>query len=39
MIAIAAVGIILLAVVLAILQVAGVDVDSWLRDQFGVSSG
>lgn len=39
MVAIAAIGIILLAVVLATLQVAGVDVDSWLRDQFGLSSG
>lgn len=35
-IAIAAVGIIVLAAILAVLQVLGVDVINWLRDQFGI---
>ncbi len=37
-IAIAAVGIIVLAAILAVLQVLGVDVINWLRDQFGIPS-
>ena len=35
-IAIAAVGIIVLAAILAVLQVLGVDVINWLRSQFGI---
>lgn len=35
-IAIAAVGIIVLAAILAVLQVLGVDVINWLRNQFGI---
>lgn len=38
-IAIAAVGIIVLAAILAVLQVLGVDVINWLRDQFGIPAG
>ena len=38
MIAIAAVGIIILAAAVAILQVAGFDVGGWLGEQFGVTS-
>ena len=37
-IAIAAVGIIVLAAILAVLQVLGVDVIDWLRNQFGIPS-
>ncbi|MDH3425698.1 MAG: hypothetical protein OEM22_03415 [Acidimicrobiia bacterium] len=37
-IAIAAVGIIVLAAILAVLQVLGVDVINWLRSQFGIPS-
>lgn len=37
-IAIAAVGIIVLAAILAVLQVLGVDVINWLRNQFGIPS-
>jgi hypothetical protein len=37
-IAIAAVGIIVLAAILAVLQVLGVDVINWLRTQFGIPS-
>ncbi len=37
-IAIAAVGIIVLAAILAVLQVLGVDVINWLRAQFGIPS-
>lgn len=35
-IAIAAVGIIVLAAILAVLQVLGVDVINWMRTQFGI---
>ena len=37
-IAIAAVGIIVLAAIMAVLQVLGVDVINWLRSQFGIPS-
>ena len=37
-IAITAVGIIVLAAILAVLQVLGVDVINWLRSQFGIPS-
>ena len=38
MIAIAAVGIIILAAAVAVLDVAGFDVGGWLGDQFGITS-
>ena len=38
MIAIAAVGVIILVAVIAILDVAGVDVIDWLRQQLGITS-
>ena len=38
MIAIAAVGVVILAAVVGILEVAGIDVADWLRGQFGVAS-
>ena len=38
MIAIAAMGVIILAAVVAVLHVAGFDVVGWLGDQFGIAS-
>jgi hypothetical protein len=38
MIAIAAVGIVILAAVVAVLHVAGFDVGAWLGEQLGVTS-